>query len=88
MRRYPGATSVSSNTNIAPHLPHTSWSSAVMYTAVESQRAQATAGSVASGSGSGATTPPAVRPVAWVTGSKVVPQPAHTWLKQQFGVHE
>jgi hypothetical protein len=27
-----------------------------------------------------------VPPASAVTGSKVVPQSAHTWLKQQFGV--
>jgi hypothetical protein len=86
--RYPLATSVNSNTNIAPHSRHTSRSSAVMYTSVQSHRAHATVGSVASGGGSGAATPPAVLPMSRVTGWKVVPQPAHTWLKQQFGVHE
>jgi hypothetical protein len=28
----------------------------------------------------------AVPPATVVSGSKVVPQPAHTWLKQQLGV--
>ena len=37
--------------------------------------------------GSGATTPEIIRPVADVTGSKVVPQLPQTWLKQQLGVH-
>jgi hypothetical protein len=59
-----------------------------MYTEVESHLAQAAVGSAASGRGSGGSTPLTVRPVARVTGSKVVPQPAHTWLKQQLGVHE
>jgi len=47
---------------------------------MESHRAQAAVGSAASGSGSGGTIPERVPPVAVVTGSKVVPHSAHTWL--------
>jgi hypothetical protein len=55
---------------------------------VESQRAHAAVGLVASGSGSGGVTLAADSPEACVTGSKVVPQFPQTWLKQQFGVQE
>jgi hypothetical protein len=57
-----------------------------MNTEVESHRAQAAVGSAASGRGSGGTIPESILPVAVVTGSKVVPHSAQTWLKQQFGV--
>jgi hypothetical protein len=53
---------------------------------VESHLAQAAVGSAASGRGSGGTTPETILPVAAVSGSKVVPQSEHTWLKQQLGV--
>jgi hypothetical protein len=60
--------------------------SSVIQTDVESHRAQAAVGSAASGSGSGGAIPESAPPVAVVTGSKVVPQSAQTWLKQQLGV--
>jgi hypothetical protein len=43
-------------------------------------------GSEASGSGSGGVTPLTGPPAATVSVSKVVPQFAQTWLKQQPGV--
>jgi hypothetical protein len=41
---------------------------------------------VASGNGSGGAAPESAPPAGVVAGSKVVPQSAHTWLKQQLGV--
>jgi hypothetical protein len=58
-----------------------------MYTEVDSHFAHSAVGSPDSGKGSGGAMPLKVPPAARVTGSKVVPQFPHTWLKQQFGVH-
>ena len=83
---YPGATSVNSRWSNAPQSTQTSKSTAVMQTLIESHLAQAAVGSPVSGGGSGGSTPDSVPPTAVVTGSKVVLQSAHTWLKQQSGV--
>jgi hypothetical protein len=69
-----------------PHWVQTSNPPSAIYTAVESQRAQATVGLAASGSGRGGTVPDSVPPARVVAGSNVVPQSAQTWLKQQLGV--
>jgi hypothetical protein len=84
----PAAISVNSSVSTDPHLVQTRRLSDIMETAVESHRTQAAVGSAASGKGSGGKTPDNTSPDAWVTGSKVVPQSAQTWLKQQFGVQE
>ena len=71
-----GAISEYSSANSDPHPAQTSPPSSITYTAVESHLAQATVGSLASGSGSGGMTgEDALWPFAVVAGSECMPPP-------------
>ena len=67
----------------APHFQQATAPSSVMQTEGAWHRAQAAAGSVDSGGGSGGAMAESAPPAGLVAGSKVAPHSPQTWLKQQ-----